>query len=165
MFATGYKFSFPFLVSDVIPVSQNKASLYKNVFPPELDRPTLAVIGLVQPLGSTLPISEMQARWAVNVFKGNTGCLLINKNVPEFLFLIVTYCSLAFPSQQVLSTFPQLLLCATILTARKRIWQKGRKFKIARLGFYPASTVSCAKSSVLECLYQVRRQSETHHPG
>lgn len=88
MFATGYKFSFPFLASDVIPVSQNKASLYKNVFPPELDHPTLAVIGLVQPLGSTLPISEMQARWAVRVFKGTTGCLLVNKNVLEFFFFL-----------------------------------------------------------------------------
>lgn len=86
MFATGYKFSFPFLAADVIPVSQNKASLYKNVFPPELDHPTLAVIGLVQPLGSTLPISEMQARWAALVFKGNTGCLLISKHVSVFFF-------------------------------------------------------------------------------
>lgn len=76
VFATGYRFSFPFLASDVIPVSQNQAALYKNVFPPELDQPTVAVIGLVQPLGSTLPISEMQARWAANVFKGNGGCFL-----------------------------------------------------------------------------------------
>lgn len=88
VFATGYKFSFPFLVADVIPVSQNKASLYKNVFPPDLDHPTLAVIGLVQPLGSTLPISEMQARWAALVFKGNTGCLLKSKNVSELFFTL-----------------------------------------------------------------------------
>lgn len=79
VFATGYKFSFPFLAADVIPVSQNKASLYKNVFPPELNHPTLAVIGLVQPLGSTLPISEMQARWAALVFKGR-------KNVSMYFF-------------------------------------------------------------------------------
>nr|XP_061834242.1 flavin-containing monooxygenase 5-like isoform X2 [Nerophis lumbriciformis] len=70
VFATGYSFSFPFLASDVIPVSGNKAPLYKYVFPPELQRPTLAVIGLVQPLGAIMPISEMQARWATRVFKG-----------------------------------------------------------------------------------------------
>ncbi|XP_029988747.1 dimethylaniline monooxygenase [N-oxide-forming] 5-like [Sphaeramia orbicularis] len=70
VFATGYKFSFPFLTSQVVSVSENKASLYKYVFPPELDRPTLAIIGLVQPLGSTIPVSEMQARWATRVFKG-----------------------------------------------------------------------------------------------
>ncbi|XP_049444138.1 flavin-containing monooxygenase 5-like isoform X5 [Epinephelus fuscoguttatus] len=70
VFATGYTFSFPFLASHVVSVSQNKASLYKYVFPPEMDRPTLAIIGLVQPLGAIMPISEMQARWATRVFKG-----------------------------------------------------------------------------------------------
>ncbi|XP_076583172.1 flavin-containing monooxygenase 5-like [Chaetodon auriga] len=70
VFATGYTFSFPFLSSYVVSVSENKASLYKYVFPPELDRPTLAIIGLVQPLGAIMPISEMQARWATRVFKG-----------------------------------------------------------------------------------------------
>lgn len=70
VFATGYTFSYPFLTSNVVSVSQNKTSLYKYVFPPELDRPTLAIIGLVQPLGAIMPISEMQARWATRVFKG-----------------------------------------------------------------------------------------------
>ncbi|KAG7514417.1 hypothetical protein JOB18_033117 [Solea senegalensis] len=70
VFATGYKFSFPFLASHVVSVSDNKACLYKYVFPPELDRPTLAIIGLIQPLGAIMPISEMQSRWATRVFKG-----------------------------------------------------------------------------------------------
>ncbi|XP_008275666.1 dimethylaniline monooxygenase [N-oxide-forming] 5-like [Stegastes partitus] len=70
VFATGYRFSFPFLASHVVSVSDNKASLYKYVFPPELERPTVAIIGLVQPLGAIMPISEMQARWATRVFKG-----------------------------------------------------------------------------------------------
>ncbi|XP_059196503.1 flavin-containing monooxygenase 5-like [Centropristis striata] len=69
VFATGYRFSFPFLASHVVSVSDNKASLYKFVFPPELERPTLAIIGLVQPLGAIMPVSEMQARWATRVFK------------------------------------------------------------------------------------------------
>ncbi|XP_034002802.1 dimethylaniline monooxygenase [N-oxide-forming] 5-like [Trematomus bernacchii] len=72
VFATGYRFSFPFLASHVTSVSGNKASLYKYVFPPELERPTLAIIGLVQPLGAIMTISEMQARWATRVFKGCT---------------------------------------------------------------------------------------------
>ncbi|KAF7640698.1 hypothetical protein LDENG_00022160, partial [Lucifuga dentata] len=75
VFATGYTFSFPFLASHVLSVSGNKVSLYENVFPPELDHPTLAVIGLVQPLGAIMPVSEMQARWATRVFKGNTVSL------------------------------------------------------------------------------------------
>ncbi|XP_023195945.1 dimethylaniline monooxygenase [N-oxide-forming] 5-like isoform X2 [Xiphophorus maculatus] len=70
VFATGYKFSFPFLASNVVPVTDNQTSLYKYVFPPDLERPTLAIIGLVQPLGAVMPISEMQARWATRVFKG-----------------------------------------------------------------------------------------------
>ncbi|XP_037325989.2 flavin-containing monooxygenase 5-like [Pungitius pungitius] len=70
VFATGYRFSFPFLASHVVSVSENNATLYKYVFPPELERPTLAVIGLVQPLGAVMPIAEMQARWATRVFKG-----------------------------------------------------------------------------------------------
>ncbi|XP_059922510.1 flavin-containing monooxygenase 5-like isoform X2 [Gadus macrocephalus] len=74
VFATGYSFSFPFLASNVLPVSGNKASLYKYVFPPDLERNTLAVIGLVQPLGAIMPISEIQARWATRVFKGCSKC-------------------------------------------------------------------------------------------
>ncbi|KAJ3598865.1 hypothetical protein NHX12_032828 [Muraenolepis orangiensis] len=74
VFATGYSFSFPFLASHVLPVSGNKASLYKYVFPPELEKQTLAVIGLVQALGAVMPIAEMQARWATRVFKGCAKC-------------------------------------------------------------------------------------------
>uniref|UniRef100_A0A9J7Y7M5 Flavin-containing monooxygenase n=1 Tax=Cyprinus carpio carpio TaxID=630221 RepID=A0A9J7Y7M5_CYPCA len=70
VFATGYTFSFPFLPSHVIPVSKNKVSLYKYVYPTGLEHTTLAVIGLIQPLGAIMPISEMQARWATRVFKG-----------------------------------------------------------------------------------------------
>ncbi|KAK7150605.1 hypothetical protein R3I93_011750 [Phoxinus phoxinus] len=70
VFATGYTFSFPFLSSHVVPVSKNKVSLYKYVYPPALERPTLAMIGLIQPLGSIMPVSEMQVRWATRVFKG-----------------------------------------------------------------------------------------------
>ncbi|XP_041913817.1 flavin-containing monooxygenase 5-like isoform X1 [Alosa sapidissima] len=70
VFATGYSFSFPFLPAHVLSVSENKTSLYKHIYPPGLECPTLAVIGLIQPLGAIMPISEMQARWATRVFKG-----------------------------------------------------------------------------------------------
>lgn len=42
--------------------------LYKFVFPP--DCPSLAVIGLIQPIGSLAPISELQSRWVAAVFSG-----------------------------------------------------------------------------------------------
>ncbi|XP_008262366.4 flavin-containing monooxygenase 5-like [Oryctolagus cuniculus] len=69
IFATGYSFSFPFL-DDLVKVSNNEVSLYKLMFPPDLEKPTLAIIGLIQPLGIVLPIAELQSRWAVRVFKG-----------------------------------------------------------------------------------------------
>ncbi|XP_025069385.1 dimethylaniline monooxygenase [N-oxide-forming] 5-like isoform X3 [Alligator sinensis] len=69
VFATGYSFSFPFLES-CVEVVNNQISLYKFVFPPHLEKPTLAFIGLVQPLGAIMPISELQCRWATRVFKG-----------------------------------------------------------------------------------------------
>lgn len=69
VFATGYSFSFPFL-GDCVKVTENQVNLYKYVFPPQLEKPTLAFIGLIQPLGAIMPISELQARWATRVFKG-----------------------------------------------------------------------------------------------
>lgn len=69
IFATGYSFDFPFL-EDSVRVVKNKISLYKRVFPPDLEKPTLAIIGLIQPLGAIMPISELQGRWATQVFKG-----------------------------------------------------------------------------------------------
>ncbi|EPY89994.1 dimethylaniline monooxygenase [N-oxide-forming] 5 [Camelus ferus] len=69
IFATGYSFDFPFL-EDSVKVVKNKISLYKKVFPPNLEKPTLAIIGLIQPLGAIMPVSELQGRWATQVFKG-----------------------------------------------------------------------------------------------
>uniref|UniRef100_A0AC35U479 Flavin-containing monooxygenase n=1 Tax=Rhabditophanes sp. KR3021 TaxID=114890 RepID=A0AC35U479_9BILA len=61
---TGYSFEFK-LIEDgkLIPVVENEVSLYKYMYPSALaDHNTLAVIGLIQPYGSIMPISEMQAR-------------------------------------------------------------------------------------------------------
>ncbi|KAJ6663123.1 hypothetical protein lerEdw1_010716 [Lerista edwardsae] len=69
VFATGYSFSFPFL-GNCATVTDNQIPLYKYVFPPHLEKPTLAFIGLVQPLGAIMPIAELQGRWATRVFKG-----------------------------------------------------------------------------------------------
>ncbi|XP_071607355.1 flavin-containing monooxygenase 5-like [Heliangelus exortis] len=69
VFATGYSFSFPFL-EGYVKVVENQISLYKLMFLPELEKPTLAFIGLIQPVGAVMPISELQSRWATRVFKG-----------------------------------------------------------------------------------------------
>nr|XP_037271401.1 flavin-containing monooxygenase 5-like [Rhipicephalus microplus] len=61
--ATGYLIKFPFLPKEVVSVEDNQVQLYKYVFPPHLKHPSLAIIGLVQPVGSLFPVAEMQSRW------------------------------------------------------------------------------------------------------
>ncbi|NWV77350.1 FMO4 monooxygenase, partial [Dasyornis broadbenti] len=70
LFATGYNFSFPFLEESVRSVIDDNRSLYKCIFPPQLEMPTLAIIGLIQLTGSIMVGSEMQARWVTGVFAG-----------------------------------------------------------------------------------------------
>ncbi|NXI49252.1 FMO1 monooxygenase, partial [Chloroceryle aenea] len=70
VFCTGYNVSFPFLEETVIKVENKHASLYKYVFPTHLEKPTLAVLGLIKTLGAMMPVTEMQARWVTRVFKG-----------------------------------------------------------------------------------------------
>ncbi|KAE9419125.1 hypothetical protein Angca_004223, partial [Angiostrongylus cantonensis] len=62
--ATGFKFHFPIVENgELIPVHENVVELYEYMFPIETsDHNSLAVIGLIQPVGSIMPISEMQAR-------------------------------------------------------------------------------------------------------
>lgn len=71
---TGYRIDFPFLPDDVRDAvfrrGENEVDLYMNVFSPQMGK-SLAFIGLVQPdTGGLLPISEMQARWLVELLKG-----------------------------------------------------------------------------------------------
>ncbi|XP_076099668.1 dimethylaniline monooxygenase [N-oxide-forming] 2-like isoform X1 [Mytilus galloprovincialis] len=69
--ATGFKFSFPFLKDSIVRIENHFPYLHELVFPVDLSRPTLAIIGLVQPFGALPPILEMQTRWAARVFSGN----------------------------------------------------------------------------------------------
>jgi len=56
-----------------LPVGDNnELRLYKNVFSPAAPL-TLAVIGLVQPIGAIMTLAEIQARWVVQIFKGRLG--------------------------------------------------------------------------------------------
>lgn len=57
---TGYAVEFPFLPKDAVPVVDGQVQAYKHVLPPDLGHPTLAIIGLVSPLGAIFPIAEMQ---------------------------------------------------------------------------------------------------------
>ncbi|XP_054837411.1 flavin-containing monooxygenase 1-like isoform X2 [Eublepharis macularius] len=70
VFATGYKASFPFIDESIIEVENNHASLYKYIFPPRLEKPTLAFIGFLKPLGAIMSVVETQARWVTRIFNG-----------------------------------------------------------------------------------------------
>ncbi|CAD6191392.1 unnamed protein product [Caenorhabditis auriculariae] len=62
--STGYSFEFKLLEEgNLVPVLENEVELYKYMFPLQTaDKNTLAIIGLIQPYGSIMPLSEMQAR-------------------------------------------------------------------------------------------------------
>uniref|UniRef100_A0A6I8PS11 Flavin-containing monooxygenase n=1 Tax=Xenopus tropicalis TaxID=8364 RepID=A0A6I8PS11_XENTR len=70
IFATGYNMTFPFLNDFSLEMDESNAPLYKNVFPVQVEKPTIAFLGLIQPLGPIMPTVELQARWATRVFKG-----------------------------------------------------------------------------------------------
>ncbi|XP_066117229.1 putative dimethylaniline monooxygenase [N-oxide-forming] 6 [Saccopteryx bilineata] len=68
IFATGYAYAYPFLDNSIIKSRNNEVTLFKGIFPPMMEKPTLAVIGFVQSLGAAIPTADLQARWAAKVF-------------------------------------------------------------------------------------------------
>lgn len=66
--ATGYKISFPFFDPGVLATADNQVELYRRVVHPEL--PGLYFVGLVQVIGSLLPVAELQARWVAGLLGG-----------------------------------------------------------------------------------------------
>ncbi|KAM6217264.1 flavin-containing monooxygenase 3 [Rhynchocyon petersi] len=70
IFATGYTSAYPFLDDSIIKSRNNEVTLFKAIFPPLLEKPTMAVIGLVQSLGAAIPTTDLQARWAAQIIKG-----------------------------------------------------------------------------------------------
>ncbi|XP_055020726.1 flavin-containing monooxygenase 5-like [Boleophthalmus pectinirostris] len=70
IFATGYDYNFPFLPQELQKKTGYRLRLYKQMIPPSLAHPTLAVVGLINALGAVNCLSEMQGRWATRVFKG-----------------------------------------------------------------------------------------------
>uniref|UniRef100_A0A8C5PP99 Flavin-containing monooxygenase n=1 Tax=Leptobrachium leishanense TaxID=445787 RepID=A0A8C5PP99_9ANUR len=70
IFATGYDITFPFLEESVIKMDPSKGFLYKKMFPVNLQKPTIAFIGFIQPIGAIAVTAELQCRWATKFFKG-----------------------------------------------------------------------------------------------
>ncbi|MCW0236171.1 MAG: NAD(P)-binding domain-containing protein [Ferrovibrio sp.] len=69
IYATGYKTSFPFLDPALFQVKDNEApQLYRRMR--ALNQPGLYFVGLVQPIGATIPLVEIQSRWLAGVLTG-----------------------------------------------------------------------------------------------
>lgn len=84
VFCTGYKGTFPFLPSALSEGPHGELTLYKRAFPPSLQHPTLAIMGLFQAKGPIMTLVEMQARWAVKIFSG-LSCLPSEKKMLEVI--------------------------------------------------------------------------------
>lgn len=66
IYATGYKTTFPFLDPSLFSIRDGEeVGLYRRIMPPDL--PGLFFAGLVQPIGPTIPLVEVQARWIAAV--------------------------------------------------------------------------------------------------
>jgi dimethylaniline monooxygenase (N-oxide forming) len=68
VYCTGYKISFPFFDADLIAAPDNHIELFRRVFHPEVDN--VFFVALVQPLGATMPVAEVQGQWIADYLRG-----------------------------------------------------------------------------------------------
>ncbi len=68
VYCTGYKISFPFFDTDFLAAPDNHIELFRRVFHPEIAG--LHFIGLLQPLGAIMPLSEAQGAWVGDYLRG-----------------------------------------------------------------------------------------------
>jgi thioredoxin reductase len=71
IYGTGYKISFPFLSEAVPGARPGEVRLFHRVVPPDL--PGLYFIGLVQPVGATMPVAEVQSEWVGDLLQGRAA--------------------------------------------------------------------------------------------
>ncbi len=67
--ATGYKTSFPFIDPSLFAVTEDIPPLYRRLASPM--HPGLFFLGLVQPVGPTIPLVEVQSRWLAALLSGS----------------------------------------------------------------------------------------------
>lgn len=71
IYATGYEATFPFLPDEVVEQAQAGGALYRRILHPEA--PGLYFAGLVQPVGPTIPLVEVQGRWIAGALAGDVA--------------------------------------------------------------------------------------------
>ncbi|KAM9324781.1 dimethylaniline monooxygenase [N-oxide-forming] 2-like [Gastrophryne carolinensis] len=70
IFSTGHTFKLPFLEESDLKKDARKGYLYKKMIPLGIEKPTIAFISFIQPVGSLTVTAELQSRWATRLFKG-----------------------------------------------------------------------------------------------
>jgi hypothetical protein len=68
VYCTGYKVTFPFFDAALVAAPDNDLPLFRRVFHPDL--PSLAFVGLLQPIGAIMPLAEAQSRWICDHLSG-----------------------------------------------------------------------------------------------
>jgi hypothetical protein len=68
IYCTGYRISFPFFDPGFLAAPDNRIDLFRRVFAPH--NPSLAFVGLVQPLGAIFPLAEAQGEWIGDYLRG-----------------------------------------------------------------------------------------------
>jgi len=68
VYCTGYKITFPFFGEELVAAPDNHIELFRRVFHPQYA--DLGFIGLLQPLGSVMPLAEAQGRWLGEYLRG-----------------------------------------------------------------------------------------------
>ncbi len=69
IYATGYKTTFPFLDKSTFKSDTDTTYLYRRMV--SIKHPGLIFAGLVQPVGPTIPLVEIQGRWLAAVLSGD----------------------------------------------------------------------------------------------
>jgi len=68
IYCTGYRITFPFFDAEFLAAPDNRIDLFRRVFAPR--NPSLAFVGLLQPLGAIMPLAEAQGRWLADYLRG-----------------------------------------------------------------------------------------------
>jgi hypothetical protein len=68
IYCTGYRITFPFFDEGFLAAPGNRIELFRRVFVP--GTPSLAFVGLLQPLGAIMPLAEAQSRWIAEYLRG-----------------------------------------------------------------------------------------------
>ncbi|MDO8188032.1 NAD(P)-binding domain-containing protein [Conexibacter sp. JD483] len=68
VWCTGYRVTFPFFDEGLISAPGNDLPLFRRVFHPAID--DVFFVGLLQPLGAIMPLSEAQGQWIAAYLRG-----------------------------------------------------------------------------------------------